>query len=93
MAEIREGYFVREFETDTVICPAGNTLHRKCTKGNGYARYMCKAACSRCEFLGRCYTGKRKWKEIDFSEGAVYVMCRNWFQYTDICAEESVPEK
>ena len=76
--QFRDGCFVRDMETDTVTCPAGNTLRRKCVKSNGYTRYMCKAACSRCRDFSRCYQGKGKWKEIDFPEGAVYVRCRNW---------------
>ena len=72
------GYFIRNFKTDTVTCPAGATLTRKCKKRNGNTRYMKKAACSRCTLINRCYRGKGKWKEIDFPEGAAYVKCRNW---------------
>ena len=74
----KEGWFVRDPGTDTVICPAGNTMRRKCVKSNGYTRYIAKAACSHCEHFARCYRGKGEWKEIDFPEGAVYVRCRNW---------------
>ena len=73
-----KGYFVRDFKTDTVVCPSGAILRKKCKKSNGYTRYMNKSACSRCESFNRCYHGKRNWKEIDFPEGAHYVMCRNW---------------
>ena len=72
------GYFIRNLETDKVICPAGAVLTRKCTKKNGYVRYMRKAACSRCELFHRCYKGNGKWKEIDFPSDTVYVKCRNW---------------
>ena len=74
----QDGYFIRDLARDEVICPAGNILHRKCTKSNGYTRYMSKASCSRCEAFRKCYSGKRKWKEIDFSDGALVVRCRNW---------------
>ena len=73
-----DGWFIRDLETDTVTCPAGSTMHKKCVKSNGYTRYIAKAACSRCGNFRRCYQGKGKWKEIDFAEGAVYVRCRNW---------------
>lgn len=74
----QEGYFIRDLERDEVICPAGNILHRKCTKSNGYTRYMSKSSCSKCEQFRRCYSGKQKWKEIDFSKDARIVRCRNW---------------
>ena len=74
----QDGYFIRDLKRDVVVCPAGNLMHRKCVKSNGYTRYICKASCRRCEHLRRCYGGKKKWKEIDFSEGAVLVRCRNW---------------
>ena len=73
-----DGYFVRDFETDTVTCPAGATLTRKCTKSNGYTRYMRKSSCSHCGSFRRCYKGAGRWKEIDFPDGAEYVRCRNW---------------
>ena len=74
----KDGYFIRDLEHDLVLCPAGNLMRRKCSKSNGYARYMCKAACRKCRDFRRCYSGKKKWKEIDFPEGAVLVRCRNW---------------
>ena len=77
--KVKEGFFVRDFESGTVICPAGYVLYKKCVKKNGYTRYMRKAACSRCDQFKRCYSGKMKWKEIDFPEGAACVSCKNWF--------------
>lgn len=75
----KEGYFIRDLDTDTVICPEGNLLRKKCVKSNGYnTRYCCKAACHRCKSLKRCYRGKNRHKEIDFPEGVVFVKCRNW---------------
>lgn len=74
----QDGYFIRDLEHDLVLCPAGNLMRRKCSKSNGYTRYMCKAACRKCRDFRRCYSGKKKWKEIDFPEGAVLVRCRNW---------------
>ena len=78
--EIRaeDGWFIRDPVTDTVTCPAGKTLRKKCVKSNGYTRYIGKAACRKCEFFSRCYHGKGKWKEIDFAQGAIYVRCWNW---------------
>lgn len=73
-----DGWFIRDLESDTVTCPAGKTLHKKCVKSNGYTRYMGKAACRECAYFDRCYRGKSKWKEIDFRENVVYVRCRNW---------------
>ena len=88
LAEQKEGYFVRDLETDTVICPTGQLLYKKCVKSNGYTRYVRKAACSRCKALERCYGGRGKWKEIDFAAGAKYVKCRNWFRNADgLCKE------
>lgn len=75
-----DGYFVRDLGSDTVTCPAGNTLRRKCTKSNGYARYSCKSACYRCSELYRCYRGKGHHKEVDFFDGAMFVKCRNWMK-------------
>lgn len=86
------GYFIRDFETDTVICPAGATLTRKCTKSNGYIRYMKKAACSHCNVFRKCYGGKGKWKEIDFPDGAEYVACRNWIRKDKIARAQAALE-
>lgn len=82
--EWKEGYFVRDLETNTVICPAGEILGQKCKKTNGYTRYMCKSACYSCKDFRRCYGGSGKWKEIDFAEGAVFVRCRNWDRRKDL---------
>lgn len=73
-----DGYFIRDFGTNTVTCPEGYVLTKKCVKINGYTRYRSKSACSKCKNLRKCYHGKYKYKEIDFPEGAHFVKCKNW---------------
>lgn len=59
---LQAGYFVRE--KDTVTCPMGSILRKKCTN-RGNDRYYNKMACSECK--DKCTKGK--YQTVDFKPG------------------------
>ena len=64
----KEGYFVRDVESNIVYCPSGETL-RKCFIGfNGNVRYRNKFACKNCKYKNKSFSEKSKWKDIDFNK-------------------------
>lgn len=75
----REGYFVRNPETDCVYCPGGATLYRKSIKKNGDTRYCNKKLCRQCPYKDKCVTStKYPWKEIDFSKDCLEKKAKWW---------------
>ena len=73
-----DGYFVRDIKGDIVICPAGQILRKKCTKSNGYTRYMNKKACKSCSDSARCFGSHTGHKEVDFRSDSQIVKSRRW---------------
>lgn len=65
--KVREGYFVRDAESNLVFCPQGKVLRQKSIKKNGNIRYCNKLACKNCK--NKCT--KSDWKEIDFSKDSL----------------------
>ena len=63
----REGYFVRDADSNLVFCPQGKVLRQKSIKKNGNIRYCNKLACKNCK--NKCT--KSDWKEIDFSKDSL----------------------
>ena len=63
----REGYFVRDAESNLVFCPQGKILRQKSVKKNGNIRYCNKLACKNCKH--KCT--KSEWKEVDFSKDSL----------------------
>ena len=63
----REGYFVRDAESNLVFCPQGKVLRQKSIKKNGNIRYCNKLACKNCK--NKCT--KSDWKEVDFSKDSL----------------------
>lgn len=73
-----EGYFVRDFETDRVYCPAGEVLRKKSIKKSGETRYANKMACKVCDYRSICT--RSPWKEVDFPEGVIEARNLNWLK-------------
>ena len=80
LARAKEGYFVRDPEKNLVYCPAGEILRKKCTRQNGSIRYANKMACRHCRNRDKCYKGKNKWKEIDFTKDKLEKPCKDWLK-------------
>lgn len=62
-------FFKRDFETDTVICPMGQTLKRVGTTALKGARYANPAACRECN--NKCTTSR--YRQVDFRCGKTIV--------------------
>ena len=64
IAKAREGFFVRDAESNLVYCPRGEILRQKSLKRNGMIRYCNKLACKHCK--NKCT--KSEFKEADFTK-------------------------
>ena len=64
IAKAREGFFVRDAESNLVYCPQGEILRQKSLKKNGMIRYCNKLACKHCK--NKCT--KSEFKEADFTK-------------------------
>lgn len=67
LVKAREGFFVRDAESNLVFCPQGRILRQKSIRKNGDIRYCNKLACRECR--NKCTASK--WKEIDFSKDSL----------------------
>ena len=67
IAKAREGFFVRDAESNLVFCPQGRILRQKSIRKNGDIRYCNKLACRECR--NKCTASK--WKEVDFSKDSL----------------------
>jgi len=70
----RQGYFVRDAESNCAYCPMGSKLYQKAEKSNGQIRYYNKFACSKCTH--KCT--KSKFKDADFPKDTLILKCKNW---------------
>lgn len=70
---LQAGYFVRDKEKDTVTCPMGFILRKKCTNRSN-DRYYNKMACSECK--NKCT--KSKYQTVDFKSGQNKVKSKVW---------------
>lgn len=68
IARAQEGYFVRDPERNIVYCPAGKRFRQNTVTKNNRIRYINKMACRHCPYRSRCYTGKKGYKEIEFTK-------------------------
>lgn len=81
----KEGFFVRNPETERVYCPAGCILRQKCIKKNGETRYANKPACKKCQYR---LSPSANWNEIDFSKNKLERDAK-WFKKAESVESES----
>lgn len=77
-ARAAQGFFVRNPETNTVICPGGHTLPQKSVRKNGNICYACRGTCKACEHRDKCLTKHQNFREIEFSKDTLEKPNKQW---------------
>ena len=77
-ARAAQGYFVRDPQANTVICPGGHTLPQKSVRKNGKICYACRDICKNCECRDKCLGKSQTHKEVDFDKDTLEKPHRAW---------------
>ena len=92
LEKAKEGYFVRDVESNLVYCPNGETLRQAAVKSNGNIRYRNIFVCKHCLYRYKCFSGKVKCKEIDFTKDTIIKPAR-WKSIFETKINDKIDEK